>query len=197
MIQEWKLVRGSIRKTQKEGKMVAVLRIYAGERLIEEVASAQLALEAPLHLDISQRVEGARGRAFDLLTWFAAFQLRHLQDLPAGTPTHLQVNAADEFQAVIPWEQLKEAAIKYAEEEGPAGTAPADSRANATIGEPSAHIPIADTPLRLYVPHGSSECLNVKRVIRITFLYEPERDESATYGFRNVVSVQDLGSAGK
>jgi hypothetical protein len=161
---------------------LAVLRIYSEDRLIEEASSSQLAQEAPQHLDISQRVEGAQGRAFDLLTWFTVFHAKHASELPSGNPTHLQVNAADEFQAVIPWEQLQEAAMKYAE-----------SSANASSDAPEAeNSAVTDTPLRLYVPHGSSECLNVKRVIRITFLYKPERDETATYGFRNVVTVEDL-----
>jgi hypothetical protein len=160
-----------------------MLLIYAGDRLVEEASSKQLAQEAPLHLGIEQRVEEARGRAFDFLTWFAAFQARYTHELPAGHPTHLQVDAADEFQAVIPWEQLKEAAMKYAE-------GPADEPTDEPTDEP--HPAAADAPLRLYVPHGSSECLNVKRVIRITFLYEPNRDETATYGFRNVVSAEDL-----
>ena len=119
-----------------------VLRIYAGDRLIEEAESKQLAQEAPLHIDISLKVEGARGLAFDLLTWVAAFQARHSHELPVGDPTHLQVNAADEFQAVIPWEQLKEAAIKYAEVPEAAST---EGSTNASQGERTLHTPTADT----------------------------------------------------
>lgn len=47
-------------------------------------------------------------------------------------------------------------------------------------------------PIRLYVPNGSSDCLNVKGVIQVELLYEPELDDEATYGFKNQVKLEDM-----
>ncbi|MCR8634609.1 molybdopterin-dependent oxidoreductase [Paenibacillus radicis (ex Xue et al. 2023)] len=124
---------------------------------------------APLHLSLEDRVQGIAGRAFDLPTWYGAWQRQQGADSDR-TPTHMEVEAVDEFQAKIPWEQLSQAAFLYEQN-----------------GEPLKK----GFPIRLYVPDGSSECLNVKSVVKIRFTYQVSSAE-ATYGFKNQVSIEEL-----
>lgn len=86
-------------------------------------------------------------------------------------PTHLRVLAIDEFTALIPWAQLDQAAFQYA-----------------ILGEKLSK----GYPIRLYVPNGSSECLNVKSIVQVELLYEPELGEEATYGFKNQIKPEEM-----
>jgi hypothetical protein len=124
---------------------------------------------APLHLSLEERVPGVEGKAFDVLSWYRAWRQRQhitIERLPA----FMEVEAVDEFQATIPWEQLGQAVFLYEQNGSPLKKG---------------------FPIRLYVPDGSSECLNVKSVVHIKFGYEPAFAE-ASYGFKNQVSLDDL-----
>lgn len=68
----------------------------------------------------------------------------------AETPQGIRVEAIDGFYAIIPWAECQTAFFQHADEKGMALD--------------------KGGPLRLYVPNGSSECLNVKSVICIEFL---------------------------
>lgn len=80
-------------------------------------------------------------------------------DLPKG----LRVEAVDGFYAVIPWDECETAIFQHADENG-------------CLLENSG-------PLRLFVPNGSSECLNVKSVVSIEFL----DTEITSAGFGNII----------
>ncbi|MDF2960187.1 MAG: hypothetical protein K0S39_1922 [Paenibacillus sp.] len=136
----------------------------AAEFTVEELTSL-----APLHLSLEDRVPGTEGKAFDVKAWFREFQQRQ-QARTDRVPDHMAVEAVDEFQAVIPWGQLDQAVFLYEQN-----------------GKPLQK----GFPIRLYVPDGSSECLNVKSVVKIRFGYHGAADE-ATYGFKNQVSVEEL-----
>lgn len=106
---------------------------------------------------VSDRVPGVPGEAFGLKAWYASF----------GQPaiTHLLVRAEDGFEAVVPASQLEGALFQYAIEGRPL-----------TKGG----------PLRLYVPDGSSACLNVKSVVAIVFVSDPAQGDEASYGHRHM-----------
>lgn len=112
---------------------------------------------------VEDRVPGALGEGFDLLEWY--------ESLSSLTPTHLIVRAADEFQATIPWDQLEGALFQYA-----------------IGGEPLTK----GRPIRLYVPDGTSACLNVKSVVYVRIANDKSLGEEATYGFMNEVSPDQL-----
>jgi hypothetical protein len=124
---------------------------------------------APVHLAMEDRVQEVEGRAFDVPSWYDAWRQR--QGKANGRkPSHMTVEAADEFQASIPWEQLGRAAFLYEQN-----------------GQPLKK----GFPIRLYVPDGSSECLNVKSVVQIRISYS-EGLEEAAYGFKNQISPDEL-----
>jgi len=130
----------------------------------------ELANQAPKHLDLSERVPGIEGQAFDVVSWYFAWRNLHgAQDMPE--PTHMKVEAVDDFQAVLPWKQLGQSLFLYKQ-----------------WGKPLEK----GFPLRLYVPDGSSACLNVKSVVRISFLYDTAIGEEASYGYKNMVSIDEL-----
>jgi hypothetical protein len=119
---------------------------------------------------VADRIQGIEGEGFDLLDWYAAALQSvsgegEVQPLPA--PTHLIVRAADEFQATIPWEQLSNALLQFA-----------------INGEPL----VKAWPLRLYVPDGTSECLNVKCVVSLRFVTDNKLGDKAGYGFLKEIS---------
>ncbi|RAP75622.1 hypothetical protein DL346_19255 [Paenibacillus montanisoli] len=120
---------------------------------------------------LANRIAGGAGEAFDFAAWFEAWSAS--QGIEAGTtlPTHLKVEAADTFEAMIPWEQLREAAVQFALDGTP--------------------LPKGG-PVRLYVPHGSSECLNVKSVIAFKFVHNEEKRGEASYGFKQTFSADEL-----
>ncbi|WP_409345251.1 molybdopterin-dependent oxidoreductase [Paenibacillus sp. MBLB4367] len=122
------------------------------------------------YLEIGDRVPESEGRAFDFQAWYKAWKDAGKERIEE-MPTHLKVEAADEFAATIPWAELGHAAFVYE-----------------VNGEPLSK----GFPLRLYVPDGSSKCLNVKSVVRITLLHDNQTSGEATYGFMNQINPDDL-----
>ncbi|WP_159887459.1 molybdopterin-binding protein [Paenibacillus puerhi] len=117
------------------------------------------------------RMEGATGNAIDWRHWYETWSAGKKGE-GGHQPTHLQVWASDEFQATIPWHELRDAFIVFEQEDGQ---------------------PLSKGyPIRLYVPNGSSECLNVKSVIRLRIAYDPVLGETATYGFLNTIEPEQL-----
>jgi hypothetical protein len=131
----------------------------------EFISAKEMSETATLNFPISERVPGVEGAAFDLKKWYDAWTR---QD---QLPTHLTVEAVDEFQATIPWSQLDQAAMLY---------------------EKSGRPLEKGFPIRLYVPDGSSSCLNVKSIVAIRFLHNQELNEEAVFGFKNQVSADEL-----
>ncbi|WP_339204079.1 hypothetical protein MHH56_23395 [Paenibacillus sp. FSL K6-3182] len=123
---------------------------------------------------IAGRVPDAEGEAFDLYQWYAAWMRDNNSENAAAskTPSYLIVEAADSFEATIPWEQLEQAAVLY--------------RING--------LPLQKAgPIRLYVPNGSSKCLNVKSIVKLKIGHdEPNTQVEAAYGFKHTFSMNDL-----
>ncbi len=125
---------------------------------------------ASLTFKLDDRVPGIPGEAFDLKQWYQEWRRKcRLTNLPQ--PSHLRVLAMDEFTALIPWGQLDQAALQYAIQ-----------------GEKLSK----GYPIRLYVPNGSSECLNVKSIIRVELLYDLELGKESTYGFKNIIKLEHM-----
>ncbi|NEW07801.1 molybdopterin-dependent oxidoreductase [Paenibacillus sp. SYP-B3998] len=135
----------------------------------EELTVQRIVAIAKQVLPLEERVPDVQGDAFDLTSWYDSWKRHHVIEAPE--PTHVMVEAMDEFQAMLPWSQVKQALFLYAQE----GQALKKGY-----------------PIRLYVPDGSSECLNVKGVVKIWFLHDVTLGEEATYGFKNTVSLKDL-----
>jgi hypothetical protein len=121
-------------------------------------------------VDIGKRVPQVTGKAIDLNSWYEAW-IRWSSPQVLEPPTHMIVEAVDEFSATIPWAELSEAVLLY-EQEG----APLEK----------------GSPLRLYVPDGSSACLNVKSVVKIHFAHQIDLGNKAVYGYKNSLTVDDL-----
>ncbi|PWW01158.1 hypothetical protein DFQ01_11048 [Paenibacillus cellulosilyticus] len=123
---------------------------------------------------IETRVPGASGLAFDWQKWFEEwlFLLSYTTQCKLSPPTHLKLYAADSFEAIIPWEQLRDAAVLFAEEDGS---------------------PLTQAgPIRFYVPNGTSKCLNVKNVVRVVISTEELPSDEAAYGFKQQWSADEL-----
>ncbi|UKS24384.1 hypothetical protein LOZ80_22470 [Paenibacillus sp. HWE-109] len=118
---------------------------------------------------LEDRVPNVQGNAFDLKDWYRSW--KSVRNQESAEPTHVKVEAVDEFQALMPWAELDKALFLYAQ-----------------AGEPLKK----GYPIRLYVPDGSSECLNVKSIVSIWFLHDPSLSAEATYGFKNKVTVDEL-----
>lgn len=110
---------------------------------------------------VAERVPSATGEGFDLMDWYSAVY-RSFDNM-----THLIVRASDEFQAIIPREQLNKALLQLSIDGAPLQKG---------------------GPLRLYVPDGTSACLNVKSVITLQLAANPKLGEEAGYGFMNEIS---------
>jgi hypothetical protein len=134
------------------------------------VTPSEWAEEAAIIFDMDTRVTGVPGEAFDLLGWYGKWRT-HNQHTELNEPSHLRVVAADEFTALIPWEQLVQSAIQFA-----------------INGQPLSK----GYPIRLYVPNGTSECLNVKSVVELEFLYDPNLDKEAAFGFKNEIKLEHM-----
>ncbi|WP_238177751.1 molybdopterin-dependent oxidoreductase [Paenibacillus contaminans] len=145
-----------------------VVVVTEGNRM-EQYGAPQMAEMAGERFDIAERVPEAEGTAFDFHAWFEAWR-KAGNESGSGMPSHLKVEAADEFAATIPWYELGKAAFVYE-----------------SNGKPLSK----GFPLRLYVPDGSSKCLNVKSVVRIALLHEPGAGDAA-YGFMNRVSPDEM-----
>lgn len=125
---------------------------------------------ADQQLALQERLPDVQGDAFDLKNWYRSWKRSRNVD-HAEEPTHVKVEAIDEFQALMPWSQLDSALFLYAQ----------DGQALKK-----------GYPIRLYVPDGSSECLNVKSVVKVWFLHDQALGEEATFGFKNRVAIDEL-----
>lgn len=139
---------------------------------VQMLTVQQLVEMAPIHLDIVERVPNITGRAFDLIAWYQVWsKLYPVDNKLFSEPTHLKVEAMDEFSATVSWSELGAAVFLYEQEGLPL---------------------IKGFPLRLYVPDGSSECLNVKSVVTLTIIHNSELAADAVYGFKNFISANEL-----
>jgi len=145
---------------------LSVTVIFTDGRLLE-TDPFDMAERAAEVFPVGERVPGAPGEGFDLLAWHAAVA----GDPETARATHLIARAADEFEATIPFDQLGGALLQYA-----------------TDGRPL----VRGGPIRLYVPDGTSACLNVKSVVRLRFVRDGSLGPEASYGFRNEVSPERL-----
>ncbi|WNR43387.1 molybdopterin-dependent oxidoreductase [Paenibacillus roseipurpureus] len=130
----------------------------------------QMVEAAKQQFRVEDRVPSVQGDAFDLKDWHRNWRISHSME-GIAEPTHVQVEAIDEFQARMPWSQVDQALFLYAQE-----------------GQPLKK----GYPIRLYVPDGSSECLNVKSIVKIWFLHDASLGEEATYGFKNKVTLDEM-----
>ncbi|GAB7388861.1 hypothetical protein BSNK01_26990 [Bacillaceae bacterium] len=88
-------------------------------------------------------------------------------------PTHVVFHAADQFMAEVQFHELTSAFLLFKQN-----------------GEPLKK----GFPVRVYVPDGSSNCLNVKSVVRVE-LRKYEGEEAAkpsSFGFKNTFSPEEL-----
>lgn len=148
------------------------IKIEHFELGLSVTSPAEMAKLAGTSFKIDERVPGTAGEAFDWHSWYSAW-LHHAGKTEAAiTPSYLIVEAADTFEASIPWEQLEQAAVLYQ-----------------LNGEP-----LSKTgPIRLYVPNGSSKCLNVKSIVKLKIGYNAASEqEEATYGFKHTFSADEL-----
>jgi hypothetical protein len=136
----------------------------------ETLSIEEMLILADQKLNVQERVPAVQGEAFDLKTWYRSWKRSHTSQ-QMEEPTHVRVEAIDEFQALMPWSQLDQALFLYAQD-----------------GQPLQK----GYPIRLYVPDGSSECLNVKSIVKIWFLHDANLGDEATYGFKNKVSMEEL-----
>ncbi|SDX20128.1 hypothetical protein [Paenibacillus sp. CF384] len=143
---------------------------YTGQEPVRMTAD-DMAKLAGASFPLSTRIAGAAGEAFDFGAWFTAWRDSQGIAADAPLPTHLKVEAVDTFEALVPWEQLKDAAVQYA------------------IGGEALH---KGGPIRLYVPHGSSECLNVKSVVVCKFIHDEEKRGEVSYGFKQTFSAEEM-----
>lgn len=90
---------------------------------------------------------------------------------PLETATHVIFHASDEFQALLPIAEARTAYLLFQQDDSPLKKG---------------------FPVRVIVPNGSSECLNVKSVIYIEFIQHAQPEQEATYGFKNTVSPEEL-----
>ncbi|MCQ6558587.1 hypothetical protein [Paenibacillus mendelii] len=120
---------------------------------------------------LAKRIEDGIGEAFEFAKWYEAWRKLNGLGADAPHPTHLKVEAADTFEAIIPWEQLKDAAIQFS-----------------IGGKPL----VKGGPVRLYAPNGSSACLNVKSIVKFLFVMDIDHRDYVAYGFKNTVSTQEL-----
>lgn len=147
-----------------------VIQVSDIHRKNETFTAQEMVALADQRLNIQDRVPSVEGDAFDLKGWYRSWKSKRQQE-GNEEPSHVKVEAVDQFQALIPWSQVDQALFLYAQE-----------------GQPLKK----GYPIRLYVPDGSSECLNVKSIVKIWFLDEPALGEEATYGFKNQVSLDEL-----
>jgi hypothetical protein len=136
----------------------------------ETFTISEMVALAEQKLALADRVPNVQGDAFDLKSWYKSWKSSRKGEY-AGEPTHVKVEAVDEFQALMPWSQVDSALFLYAQ----------DGQALKK-----------GYPIRLYVPDGSSECLNVKSIVNVWFLHDTTLGEEATYGFKNKVTLDEL-----
>lgn len=116
------------------------------------------------HLDVTPIVPAFSGIATPVTSLFEITK-------PLSACTHVIFHASDEFQATIPLDQLGDALLLFQQDDQPLKKG---------------------FPVRLLVPDGSSECLNVKSVVKIECVQGDRQDEQATFGFKNLVKPSEL-----
>lgn len=150
-----------------------IIHVYDEVNGNGQLTAQEMPVLAARTFALEERVPNVGGQAFDLKEWYRGWRTKQQGDRTAGRePVLLQVEAADEFQAEIPWSQLDQACLLFAQEDG----APLKK----------------GFPIRLYVPDGSSECLNVKSVVHIHFVYDGPLIDEASYGFKNTITPEQL-----
>jgi len=154
--------------SEQDSRIIAI--DHFGQPL-HETSPEQMALLAGDAFALSERVAEAEGEAFDFARWYAAWRISQGIGEETPEPTHLKVEGRDSFEALIPWEQLAGAAVQFA-----IGGKPLQKGG----------------PVRLYVPQGSSACLNVKSVAACRFLHDETSRGHVSYGFKNAFSPQDI-----
>ncbi|MFC5468382.1 hypothetical protein ACFPPD_06595 [Cohnella suwonensis] len=152
-----------------DGKPRVAVAMPDGRRF--ETTPQEMAELSGRTFPVNDRVPGAPGEGFGLAEWYEAAVRGPDGGEDASRPTHLVVRAADEFQATIPWAELGGALFQYA-----IGGLPLEK----------------GSPIRLYVPDGSSACLNVKSVVNVRFVRDSTLGDEAAYGFVNEVSPNRL-----
>jgi hypothetical protein len=143
---------------------------FIEKEIMHKLSVVEMLAMDPIIVNISERVPGVEGKAIDLISWYDSWA-KAMDLIPIEYPTHLSVEAADEFCATMAWSELQHAALLYEQE-----------------GQPL----LKGSPLRLYVPDGSSACLNVKSVVKLDFIHQSDLDSKATYGFKNKITLDDL-----
>jgi DMSO/TMAO reductase YedYZ molybdopterin-dependent catalytic subunit len=111
-------------------------------------------------------VPGVKGNALRLLVLLRRVGLR-------VETTHLRFLGADDFQAEIPVSDLQDAFFLYRQNGRPLKKG---------------------YPVRLYVPQGDSNCLNVKSIVRVEAVAYDGADakKPASFGFRNIIRPEEL-----
>jgi hypothetical protein len=143
---------------------------FIEKEIMHKLSVVEMLAMNPTIVNINQRVPGIEGKAIDLFSWYDSWaKANHVT--PLEHPTHLSVEAADEFCATMAWSELQQAALLYEQD-----------------GQPL----LKGFPLRLYVPDGSSACLNVKSIVKLEFIHQSDLDREATYGFKNKIKLDDL-----
>ncbi|MCY9661226.1 hypothetical protein P5G65_25905 [Paenibacillus chondroitinus] len=152
--------------------MQADLRIQVSDPHLtnESFTVQELVNLAEMKLALEDRVPNVSGDAFDLKAWYRSWK-NSRGGQAESEPTHVKVEAVDEFQALMSWSEVDSALILYAQDDEPLKKG---------------------YPIRLYVPDGSSECLNVKSVVHIWFLHDAKLGQEATFGFKNKVTLDEL-----
>jgi hypothetical protein len=148
------------------------IRIEHFELGFSITSPVEMAKLAGASFPIADRVPETAGEAFDWHSWYLGW-LQHAGASGAVfKPSHLIVEAADTFEAKIPWEQLDQAAVLFQLDREP----------------------LKKTgPIRLYVPNGSSKCLNVKSIVKLKIEnHTVIEQEEATYGFKHTFSADEL-----
>ncbi|XEC96432.1 hypothetical protein AB6A23_07775 [Paenibacillus tarimensis] len=148
------------------------IRIFHEGVAVGTISPQEMAELAGGTFDISERVPNAEGKAFDFHSWYKAWRHQNGLDEDISVPNQLTVEAADTFEAVIPWSQLENAAVLYASPDGGALT--------------------KSGPIRLYAPNGTSDCLNVKSIVLMRFMHDGSHNREAHYGFKNVFTPDEL-----
>lgn len=116
------------------------------------------------HLDVNPIVPQFSGIATPISSLFEMIT-------PLQECTHIIFHASDEFQATIPLEEVGDALLLFQQDGHPLQKG---------------------FPVRLIVPNGASECLNVKSVVKIEFVQHMQPEQSATFGFKNLVPPSTL-----
>lgn len=134
-------------------------------------------VERELDLEYSDFISGKLGPLLDVTPIVPTFTgkatpVSSLIEIiqPFAESTHAVFHASDDFQAVLPKADLQNAYLLFQQEDLPLKKG---------------------FPVRLLVPDGHSECLNVKSVVKIEFV-KTDPGQTAAFGFKNTVSPEEL-----